>query len=91
MTPGTQGLQAAQSRSPKWCRNGRERETEGCGYNEDRQNWTFKSSEEQPDVSGDVAGDATWDHGGVLAWAATGVHVWICLALQQQGSVTTKG
>jgi hypothetical protein len=23
-------------------------------------------------VSGDVAGDATWDHGGVLACAATG-------------------
>jgi hypothetical protein len=24
-----------------------------------------------------VAGDATWDHGGVLACAATGDHIWV--------------
>jgi hypothetical protein len=35
----------------KWWRNGKERETEGCGHNEERQNWRLEGSEEQPDGS----------------------------------------
>jgi hypothetical protein len=35
----------------KWWRGGRESETEGCGHNEERQNWRVEGSEEQPDVS----------------------------------------
>lgn len=35
-------------------------------------------------------GDATWDHSGVLAWAATG-DTFGSIALQQQMSVTTNG
>lgn len=35
----------------KWWRNGREREAEACGLNEDRQNWRPEGSEGYPDVS----------------------------------------
>ena len=42
-----------------------EKETERCGYNEERQKWGLKDSEEQLGVS------ATWDHGEDQACAAT--------------------
>jgi hypothetical protein len=35
----------------KWWINGRERVTEGCGHNEERQNWRPEGSEEQSSVS----------------------------------------
>jgi hypothetical protein len=35
----------------KWLKSERERESEGCGHNEERQNWRLKGSEEQLDVS----------------------------------------
>lgn len=31
----------------KWWRTGRQRETEGFGYNEEKQNWRLEGSEEQ--------------------------------------------
>jgi hypothetical protein len=71
MTPDTQRSQASRRASKCW-RNGRERETEGCGHHEERQNWRLKGSEEQSVVTGNVP----WDHGGVLSWALTGDLDW---------------
>ena len=47
-----------------------EKETERCGYNEERHKWGLKDSEEQLGVS------ATWDHGEDQACAATNSHIW---------------
>jgi len=58
------------------------RTTEGCGYNEERQNWRHGGSKEQPNV----VNDATCDHGRLLPGAIS-----VSVVLQQQGSVTTKG
>jgi hypothetical protein len=46
MTPGTRRSQEPLRGARKWWRNGKERETEGCGHNEDRQNWRLEDSGE---------------------------------------------
>lgn len=54
------------------CRNGREREIEGYGHDEERQNWTLQDSKQQPDMS------TQWGHQVYcrdLARAATGSHI----------------
>lgn len=72
MTPDTQRPWAPLRGASKSGRNGREREAEGCGHSEKRQNWRVKGSEEQSDVS------RQWchlDHGAVLTCAATRGHI----------------
>ena len=46
MTQDTQRPWVPLREARKWWRNGKERETEGCGHNEERQNWRLKGSEE---------------------------------------------
>jgi hypothetical protein len=63
-----------------------ERETEGCGHNEEKQNWRIEGNVEQPDVNSQCC---PWDHGGVLSSAASGGPSG-SMVLQQQGLITTK-
>lgn len=69
----------------KW----RERETERCAHNDERQNWRFKRNEEQPDAVGQPAMPhrTIMESLPVLPLRAT------CgsMTLQQQVSVSTKG
>jgi hypothetical protein len=40
-TPDTQRPQVPLKGESKWWRKGKERETEGCGHHEERQNWSL--------------------------------------------------